>query len=122
MITEDEVRRIALGLPEAHASAHFDNADLRVRNKIFAAFPAGAGTVMLRLDPQEQAALLAEDPATFGAPDNHWGRQGWTSARLDRVDPGQLSELLTDAWRRRAPRRLVTAFDAARPGGGGGVG
>ncbi|WP_018833579.1 MmcQ/YjbR family DNA-binding protein [Salinispora tropica] len=112
MISEDDVRQRALTLPEAHASAHFDNADLRVRNKIFASFPAGAGTVMLRLSPQDQAELLAEDPATFSAPDNHWGRQGWTSARLDRVDPVQLGELLTEAWRLRAPRRLVTAFDA----------
>ncbi|MEU5549991.1 hypothetical protein ABZ738_09490 [Micromonospora sp. NPDC047793] len=58
-------------------------------------------------------------PATFSAPDNHWARQGWTSARRDRVTPGQRSELLTEAWRRRAPRRLVAACDAAHPGGDG---
>lgn len=114
MISEDEARQLALELPEAQASAHFENADVRVRNKIFASFPPGADAVMLRLDPREQAELLAEDPAVFSAPDNHWGRQGWTSARLDRIDPPVLAELLTEAWRRRAPKRLVTAFDATR--------
>jgi len=32
--------------------------------------------------------------------------------RLDAVDPGQLAELVEDAWRVRAPKRLVAEYDA----------
>jgi hypothetical protein len=32
--------------------------------------------------------------------------------RLDVVDPGELAELLEDAWRLRAPKRLLAAYDA----------
>ncbi|MEA2270989.1 MAG: hypothetical protein QOC64_3599, partial [Solirubrobacteraceae bacterium] len=34
--------------------------------------------------------------------------------RLERVDPVELAELLEDAWRIRAPKRLIAAYDAAR--------
>lgn len=111
MVSEDEAREMALRLPEATAGAHFENADLRVRNKIFASFP-GPGVAVLRLAVTEQAELVALDPRAFEAPDNHWGRQGWTRVVLDRVDPRQLEELLIEAWRLRAPKRLVAEFDA----------
>jgi hypothetical protein len=34
--------------------------------------------------------------------------------RLARVDPVQLAELLEDAWRLSAPKRVLAAYDAAR--------
>jgi hypothetical protein len=34
--------------------------------------------------------------------------------RLDAVDPVELSELIEDAWRLRAPKRVIKAFDAAQ--------
>ncbi|HEU4423523.1 MAG TPA: MmcQ/YjbR family DNA-binding protein, partial [Pilimelia sp.] len=64
----------------------------------------------LRLTPQEQAAVLAEDPETFSAK-GHWGRLGWTFVNLPTVDPEQLRELITEAWRGKAPKRLVAEFD-----------
>ena len=33
--------------------------------------------------------------------------------RLDKVDPIELAELIEDAWRLRAPKRLLKEFDAA---------
>jgi hypothetical protein len=33
--------------------------------------------------------------------------------RLAEVDAGRLAELVTDAWRMRAPAELAAAFDAA---------
>jgi hypothetical protein len=56
--------------------------------------------------------LLASDPATFGVA-SHVGRHGWTTVRLDRVDPDEMRELVVDAWRRTAPKRAVAAFDGA---------
>ena len=32
--------------------------------------------------------------------------------RLDAVDPDELAELIEDAWRLRAPKRVVKQFDA----------
>jgi hypothetical protein len=63
----------------------------------------------------EQAALIAAAPETFGIPD-YVGRHGWVSIQLATVDPTELGELLVEAWRQTAPRRLVIAFDAGQAG------
>ena len=61
---------------------------------------------------QEQAALLAAAPDTFGIP-AYVGRHGWVSIQLATVDPAELRELLVEAWRQTAPKRLVAAYDSA---------
>jgi hypothetical protein len=43
------------------------------------------------------------------------GKYGWIRIELDRVDPEELTELVTEAWRLTAPKRLVKAFDEAHP-------
>jgi hypothetical protein len=62
---------------------------------------------------QEQAALVAADPDTFGVP-AYVGRHGWVSVRLATVDPAELTELVVEAWRLTAPKRLVAAYDAGQ--------
>jgi hypothetical protein len=34
--------------------------------------------------------------------------------RLSNADPLRVAELLEESWRRKAPKRLVAAYDAAR--------
>ena len=50
---------------------------------------------------------------TYADDNIHPGRFGWTTIRLDRVDPDELRELVVEAWRRTAPKRAVAAFDKA---------
>ncbi|MET8153926.1 MmcQ/YjbR family DNA-binding protein [Actinoplanes sp. NPDC049668] len=107
MVTADEARDIALSLPGAEQRGHFDVVDFRVRNKIFCTLPPEGDRMTIRLTPEEQAELLAERPSVFSAPANHWGRLGWTVVRLAGADAGQLRELVTDAWRRLAPKGLI---------------
>ena len=38
---------------------------------------------------------------------NDFGRFGWITVRLDRVDESMLETLLADAWRLTAPKRLT---------------
>ena len=58
-----------------------------------------------------QAELVASDPAVYGVA-AYVGRFGWVSVDVAGADPGELAELLEDAWRRTAPRKAVKAFDA----------
>ena len=48
-MTPADVRKLALGLPEAEEKAHFGKADFRVRNKIFASLPDDANRKVRRL-------------------------------------------------------------------------
>ncbi len=60
----------------------------------------------------EQQARIAEDPERFFYPP-YVGHRGWLGVRLDQeVADNELDELLTEAWRAVAPKRLLAAFDA----------
>ena len=62
------------------------------------------------LVPAERKALLHADPATvFVTP--HYANAPGVIVRLSRVDPDALRELLVEAWRAVAPKRLVKAYD-----------
>jgi hypothetical protein len=102
-------RAVALSLPEAVEQPHFERASFRVRNRIFATLRESDGQAVVKLPPEEQAALVAMRPGVYAI--TPWGRQGWTSVDLGRADPGELRELILEAWRGVAPKRLVATHD-----------
>ena len=103
-------RAVALSLPEAVELPHFERASFRVRKRIFATLCESDGQAVLKLPREEQAALVAMRPEIYAV--TPWGHQGWTSVDLSRADPGELRELIVEAWRGVAPKRLVAAHDA----------
>jgi len=116
----DDVRRLALALPHV-AEIDSDGFDFRVAGKGFVwSYPErrpGRGRV-IRTDiavlyvgdeAEKQALLLGEPEFFFNTP----GYDGWplVMLRLAQVDIERLGELLTDAWRMRAPRTLAGDLD-----------
>jgi hypothetical protein len=69
-------------------------------------------SVTVKAPKDAQAALVGSEPETFSVP-AYVGQHGWVAVRLDRVDPEELAELIDEAWRMTAPKRLVKAFDAS---------
>jgi hypothetical protein len=112
MITADALRQLVSSLPQAEERETWGHPTFRVREKMFAALSDDGHLATVKATRQEQAALVAADPETFGVP-AYVGRHGWVSVRLATVDPEELRELLVEAWRQTAPKRLVAAFDAA---------
>jgi hypothetical protein len=111
MVTADELRRVVLSLPEAEERETWGHPTFRVRDKMFAALSDDGQVASVKATRQEQAALLAAAPETFGVP-AYVGRHGWVSIQLATVDPTELGELVVEAWRQTAPKRLVVAYDA----------
>jgi len=106
--TFDDVRRIALTLPEAEEILTWEtDVTFRVRRKIFAIGADRADHVSIKADLATQADLVYRDPVTF-APAAYVGRFGWISVDLGRLDVRELERLLREAWRLTAPKKLVT--------------
>ena len=63
---------------------------------------------------EEKQALIASDPEKFFT-EPHYNGYPAVLVRLDAIDGEELGELLTDAWRNAAPRKLVAEFDAGSP-------
>jgi hypothetical protein len=105
-VTRATVRRLALALPEATEEPHHDMASFRVGGKIFATVPPEGDRVHVFLGADEVAAYCAEYPAQVE--ELWWGskRRG-CRVPLPTATPALLKEMLAEAWRSRAPRRLL---------------
>ena len=116
MADADDVRRLALGLPHV-VEIDSDGFDFRVAGKGFVwSFPerrpgqprvirTDIAVLYVGDEAEKQALLLGEPELFFTAP----GYEGWplVMLRLEAVDVERLTELVTDAWRMRAPDSLA---------------
>jgi len=106
MATFADVRRLALALPEAEEVVTWGtDITFRVRGKIFAITGEGAAGVSIKATLDAQEDLLALDTKTFTKA-AYTGRFGWVDVRLAGVDEPMLAQLLENAWRQTAPKRL----------------
>ncbi|MGW0228400.1 MmcQ/YjbR family DNA-binding protein [Actinopolymorpha singaporensis] len=127
MADQDDVRRIALALPDT--SEGEDRFGFSVRNKgkdrgfawvwMERVHPKKARVpqpevlaVRVANEGEKQALLAADSEKYFTEP--HYNGYPAVLVRLANVPVDELEELLTDAWRCQAPRQLVKEFDAAR--------
>jgi hypothetical protein len=122
MAEADDVRRLALALPGVE-EIDSDGFDFRVADKGFVwSYPerrpgqprlirTDIAVLYVGDEAEKQALLLGEPRLFFTAPGYH----GWplVMLRLAEVDGGRLEELVTDAWRMRAPDDLVRELDPA---------
>ena len=104
------VRRLALALPEAVEAPHYDMTSFRVAGKVFATMPPEGGRVHVFLDEDEIEAYCAEFPGVVE--ELWWGpRRRGCRVLLSRATAALLRELLTESWRRKAPRKVLAGFD-----------
>lgn len=114
MASYAEFLAAGLALPSAEERITWgSDHTLRVNDKMFAVGSPGSAHVTVKASKDEQAELIAADPETFAVA-AYVGRFGWVRVTLDRVGAEELRELLTEAWRSTAPKRLVRAYDAER--------
>jgi hypothetical protein len=93
----EDVKRIARALAGTTEAPHFDRLAFRVR-RTYATLAADGLSLNLKLAPDEQEFKCLLAPEAFSAIPNGWGRQGWTTAVLDRLDEAELRAVLTMAW------------------------
>jgi hypothetical protein len=106
-----EVLTLATELPGVELRENSSWTSITCGGKGFAWVRHDENMVMIKATHEERAACVATDPATFS--------DGWTSAttawirvQLERADPDEVFELLSEGWRMNAPKRVVAAYDA----------
>ncbi len=106
MVTTDELRRLALELPDAEEHPHWDKPSYRVRGKIFAVEQPDGVTALLKMSLEEREAQVTLAPDVFSVPEKY-ARLAYVYVRLDRVDREELRALLAGAWKQVAPKSLL---------------
>ena len=104
------VRGLALALPETAEAPHHDMTSFRVAGKIFATMPPQGGRVHIFLDDEAVDAYRAEFPDVVE--ELWWGskRSGCRVVLAGATTP-LLREMLTESWRRKAPKKLLAGLD-----------
>ena len=97
-MTEDQFRRIALGMAGAIESAHMGHPDFRAGGRIFATLHGNGETGMVKLTPEQQAEFVSAHPAMFTSESGAWGRQGCTRVHLRQSTAETIGEAMTLAW------------------------
>ena len=124
MASWDDVRRIALALPETSERPAYGSAAWRVRDKLFvwerplrnkeldelgAAAPDGPILGARVEDLVAKEALLADEPDLYFTT-AHFDGYPSVLVRLERIGEEDLRELIAEAWLSRAPKRLAQAY------------
>jgi len=110
-MTADDVRQVALSLPEAEERETWGEATFRVRDKIFVMLGPDGRRAGVKASLDDQAGLVEAEPETFSVA-SYTGRFGWVTVDLVTVNPDLMRRLVVAAWRRTAPKRLAAAHDA----------
>jgi len=111
MAAWSDVVAIGAALPEVEESTWYRTPALKVRGKAFCRMKEDGETLVVRVvDIDDKEALLQSDPdALFTTP--HYDGYPYVLVRLAAVRRGVLEELLEDAWRCMAPKRLLAERD-----------
>ena len=111
--TIDDVRRIALSLPETDEHPSYGGRpSFRVKKKGFLYVrDDGVSIVVMVSDLGEKEALLAADSRKFFT-EPHYDGYAAVLVRYGKVGVKELTELITDSWRVKAPKRVLAAFDS----------
>jgi len=112
MATEEELRTIALSLPETAEGSWYGTPGFRVAGRGFLRLRSEAegGLVVPLADVGEKQALLEGDPAVFFTTPHYEGHPV-VLVRLPAIGVGELRELVTEAWRLKAPARVRRLLD-----------
>jgi hypothetical protein len=114
MVTEDDVRQIALSLPATTEKPYNRLPSFRVRNSLFLRIHELPDTLFLRCaNLDERNELLKAEPGKFFITPHYDGYPG-ILVRLSQVDRDEMTELVIESWRICAPKRLLAAYDVAR--------
>src|SRR5208337_3976646 len=98
----DTVRKIGLALPGVEEGTAYGFPALKVHGKLLACVPAHRtaepGSIVVRVDFDDRAELLAAAPDVYYVTD-HYADYSAVLVRLSRVNPGVLRDLLGMAYR-----------------------
>jgi hypothetical protein len=128
MALQDDVRRIALALPEVVESDDDFAFSVYVKGKRKgivwswkerihpkkARVPSSTVVAIRTIDLEDKTALLASDPDGEKLfTEQHYNGYPAILVRLAAIGVDELAELIEDAWRVQAPPELVEAYDSS---------
>jgi hypothetical protein len=115
MVTESQIRKIALSLPGAYEHASYDGRpSWRTKPRMFTWIrdePEALVVWVESLDDKEM--MIASEPRVFFTTP-HYDGYPMVLVRLEAIDVKRAKELITESWRLRAPKSLLKKFEKGK--------
>jgi hypothetical protein len=109
-VTWDTVRKLALSLPGVVEGTSYATTAFKVNGKLIARLHQDGESLAIKAEFATREVLIGANPRTYYITD-HYRCWPWMLIRISNVDPDELRQLLEDAWRSTAGKRLLAAWD-----------
>jgi hypothetical protein len=109
VVTIDDVRELALGLPRSYEALVRDRVKFRVGRIVYLAFSRDEAIMGFAFPKEEREGLVASEPEKFLMPPTSDLRYNWVEVRLAAIDLREMRELVLDAWRMVVPKSVARA-------------
>lgn len=96
-VTTARARKIMLALANVSEAPHFDRTAFRTPRKIFATMAPDGKSINLTFTPDLQEFWCEHEPSSFAPVAGGWGRMGYTTCVLAKVDEAVLKSALVAA-------------------------
>ena len=112
-VTFAKLRKMALALPEVEEGTSYGTPAFRVGGKLIARLREDDDSLVVMTDFDTRATLMGADPDVFYITD-HYRDYPSVLVRLSMVQAAILRDLLLDAWKLKAPRRIRQRAETTR--------
>jgi hypothetical protein len=96
-VTTAKARKFMLALANASEAPHFDRAAFRTPRRIFATMAPDGKSINLTFTPDLQEFWCEHEPASFAPVPGGWGKMGYTTCTLAKVDEAVFRSAITAA-------------------------
>ena len=110
MVTLDQVRSFALGLPRTTEAFVYGRVKFRVGRIVYVAFSRDETLMGFGFPKEWRDALIETEPEKFMLPRPSDLRFNWVVVRLAEIDEQEMRELVLDAWAMCVPKKVSAPF------------
>ena len=110
MVTLEEVRSVALGLPRTTEALVRGRVKFRVGRIVYLAFSHDETELGFAFPKEWREALVDSEPDKFMLPSQSDLRYNWVVVRLAALEAPELRDLVVDAWAMVVPKRVAAAY------------
>jgi hypothetical protein len=110
VLDADDVRRIALSLPQTVERELWNHPTFHVAGRMFVTVPDEGTSFAVRCPRIDRYELMASEPEKFWVPP-HEANSSWVRVRLKALEGlDELRDILVDSWRQAAPTELADTY------------
>jgi hypothetical protein len=114
VVTLDDVRAFALGLPRTTEALVRGRVKFRIGRIVYLAFSRDETQMGFAFPKDWREALIQSDPDKFPLPAQSDLRYNWAEVRLAAIDETEMRDLVLEAWQLVVPHRVALAYDNER--------